>query len=57
MPAAQAIWHGRRPGLKLGASGFCDQGRPMTQYEKGIQHFEKLVFEALTRDERRDGPQ
>jgi choline monooxygenase len=31
-------------------SGFYDQGRLMTRYEKGIQHFERLVFEALTRD-------
>jgi choline monooxygenase len=30
------------------SSGFCDQGRLMLQYEKGIQHFERLVFEALT---------
>jgi hypothetical protein len=28
----------------------------MIQYEKGIQHFERLVFEALTGDEPRDGP-
>jgi choline monooxygenase len=34
-------------------SGFHDQGRLMTRYEKGIQHFERLVFEALTRDEPR----
>jgi choline monooxygenase len=38
-------------------SGFCDQGRLMIQYEKGIQHFERLVFEALTRDERRESRQ
>src|SRR5262245_1778503 len=37
-------------------SGFCDQGRLMIQYEKGIQHFERLVFEALTRNERRESP-
>jgi choline monooxygenase len=28
-------------------SGFCDQGRLMLQYEQGIQHFERLVFEAV----------
>ena len=39
------------------SSGFCEQGRLMLQYERGIQHFERLVFEALTRDERREGPQ
>jgi choline monooxygenase len=39
------------------ASGFCDQGRLMLQYEKGIQHFERLVFEALTRNEWREGSQ
>jgi hypothetical protein len=27
------------------------------RYEKGIQHFERLVFEALTGHERREGPQ
>jgi choline monooxygenase len=32
-------------------SGFYGQGRLMTRHEKGIQHFERLVFEALTRDE------
>jgi choline monooxygenase len=32
-------------------SGFYDQGKLMTRYENGIQHFERLVFEALTRDE------
>ena len=37
-------------------SGFYDQGRLMIQYEKGIQHFERLVVEALTRPERREGP-
>jgi choline monooxygenase len=37
-------------------SGFCEHGRLMLQYESGIQHFERLVFEALTRDERREGP-
>ena len=26
------------------SSGFYDQGRLMTHYEKGIQHFERLVF-------------
>ena len=30
------------------SSGFYDQGRLMIHYEKGIQHFERLVFEALT---------
>jgi choline monooxygenase len=39
------------------SSGFCDQGRLMTRYEKGIQHFERLVFEALTGQERREGLQ
>jgi choline monooxygenase len=29
-------------------SGFFDQGKLMTQYERGIQHFQRLVFEALT---------
>jgi choline monooxygenase len=38
-------------------SGFCEQGRLMLQYEKGIQHFERLVFEALSGAERREGPQ
>jgi choline monooxygenase len=33
-------------------SGFYDQGKLMVRYEQGIQHFERLVFEALTRDER-----
>jgi choline monooxygenase len=33
------------------ASGFHDQGRLMTRFETGIQHFERLVFHALTRDE------
>jgi choline monooxygenase len=33
-------------------SGCCDQGRLMLRYEKGIQHFERLVFEALTEVER-----
>jgi choline monooxygenase len=32
-------------------SGFYEQGRLMTRHEKGIQHFERLVFEALARDE------
>jgi choline monooxygenase len=39
------------------SSGFCDQGRLVIRYEKGIQHFETLVFEALTRPERRVGLQ
>jgi choline monooxygenase len=30
------------------SSGFYNQGKLMIQYEKGIQHFERLVFEALT---------
>jgi choline monooxygenase len=38
------------------SSGFYDQGRLMTQYEKGIQHFERLVLEALAGEERREGP-
>ena len=29
------------------SSGFYDQGKLMTRYENGIQHFERLVFEAL----------
>jgi choline monooxygenase len=29
------------------ASGCLEQGRLMTRYERGIQHFERLVFEAL----------
>jgi len=33
-------------------SGFCEQGKLMMRHEKGIQHFERLVFEALTRDVR-----
>jgi hypothetical protein len=37
-------------------SGFYDQGRLMTRCEQGIQHFERLVFEALTGPERRQGP-
>jgi choline monooxygenase len=32
-------------------SGFYDQGKLMIQYERGIQHFQRLVFEALTRKE------
>ena len=28
----------------------------MTQYENGIQHFERLVFEALTPNERHETP-
>jgi choline monooxygenase len=39
------------------SSGFYDQGRLMTRYENGIQHFEKLVFEALTGQERWEGLQ
>ena len=37
-------------------SGFYNQGKLMTRYEKGIQHFERLVFEALTRTERPEPP-
>jgi phenylpropionate dioxygenase-like ring-hydroxylating dioxygenase large terminal subunit len=37
-------------------SGFFEQGRLMTQYENGIQHFESLVFDALTRNERHEMP-
>lgn len=33
-------------------SGYYNQGKLMIQYEKGIQHFQRLVFEALTRTER-----
>ena len=32
-------------------------GKLMIQYEKGIQHFERLVFEALTRNEQQEMPQ
>ena len=32
-------------------SGFWDQGKLMIRYERGIQHFQRLVFEALTRNE------
>ena len=38
-------------------SGFCDQGRLVLRYEKGIQHFERLVFDALTGHQRREGTQ
>jgi choline monooxygenase len=38
------------------SSGFFDQGRLMTRYENGIQHFESLVFEALTQNERHEMP-
>jgi phenylpropionate dioxygenase-like ring-hydroxylating dioxygenase large terminal subunit len=31
-------------------SGFFDQGKLMIEYEKGIQHFQRLVFEALTQN-------
>jgi len=34
------------------SSGFYGQGRLMLRYENGIGHFERLVFEALTRKER-----
>ena len=37
-------------------SGFYEQGKLMIQYENGIQHFQRLVFEALTRNERPEGP-
>jgi phenylpropionate dioxygenase-like ring-hydroxylating dioxygenase large terminal subunit len=33
-------------------SGFYEQGRLVLRYENGIQHFERLVFEALTRKAR-----
>ncbi|HTU88657.1 MAG TPA: aromatic ring-hydroxylating dioxygenase subunit alpha [Gemmataceae bacterium] len=33
-------------------SGCCNQGKLMIRYENGIQHFERLVFEALTQNER-----
>jgi choline monooxygenase len=33
-------------------SGFYEQGKLMVRYEQGIQHFERLVFDALTRKER-----
>jgi choline monooxygenase len=38
------------------SSGYCDQGRLMVRYEQGIQHFERLVLETLSREERREGP-
>ena len=38
-------------------SGFCDQGRLMLRYEKGIQHLERLVFEALAQVEQPEPPQ
>jgi phenylpropionate dioxygenase-like ring-hydroxylating dioxygenase large terminal subunit len=31
-------------------SGYFDRGRLVLRYENGIQHFERLVFEALTRE-------
>jgi choline monooxygenase len=37
-------------------SGFYHQGRLMTRHENGIQHFERLVFEALTPAERPEPP-
>jgi hypothetical protein len=43
--------------MVAGSAGFYDQGRLILQYEKGIQHFERLGFEALTRNERRESPQ
>jgi choline monooxygenase len=33
-------------------SGCYDQGKLMIRYEKGIQHFQRLVFEALTRNDK-----
>jgi len=39
------------------SSGFYDQGRLVLRYENGIQHFQRLVLEALTREDRREGPQ
>jgi choline monooxygenase len=33
-------------------SGFYNQGKLVIRHEKGIQHFERLVFEALTRKDR-----
>jgi choline monooxygenase len=36
-------------------SGFCDQGSLMIRYENGIQHFERLVFEAVIRKESPEG--
>jgi choline monooxygenase len=38
------------------SSGFHDQGKLMLQFENGIQHFQRLVFEALTRNEQPEGP-
>lgn len=34
------------------SSGFWNQGKLIIRYENGIQHFERLVFEALTQIER-----
>jgi choline monooxygenase len=38
------------------SSGFCEQGRLMIHHEKGIQHFDRLVFEALTRSDPHRSP-
>jgi choline monooxygenase len=38
-------------------SGFFDQGRLVARYESGIQHFQRLVSDALARDQSRDAPQ
>lgn len=35
-------------------SGFYTQGKLMTRFENGVQHFQRLVFEALTRTERQE---
>jgi choline monooxygenase len=37
-------------------SGNYHQGRLMTRYEQGVQHFQRLVFEALTRNEPSEAP-
>lgn len=37
-------------------SGFYNQGRLMIRYENGIQHFERLVFDALTQKEQTGSP-
>lgn len=37
-------------------SGCHDQGKLMLRYEKGIQHFDRLVFEAVTRNDRQESP-
>jgi choline monooxygenase len=38
------------------ASGCYDHGQLITRFERGIQHFQRLVFEALTRTEPAETP-